>query len=95
MCHHPSWNHPSWNHPGRNPCCVCADCDAVSDAAAAAAQVLMSCCLRWPGCVCVCLCAYVQLGRCCQAVLPLEPSTNPGSENFRGRQTHAWHDSKK
>ena len=59
MCHHPSWNHPSWNHPGRNPCCVCADCDAVSDAAAAAAaaaQVLMSCCLRWPGCVCVCVC---------------------------------------
>ena len=55
MCHHPSWNHPSWNHPGRNPCCVCADCDAVSDAAAAA-QVLMSCCLRWPGCVCVCVC---------------------------------------
>ena len=88
MCHH-----PSWNHPGRNPGCVCADCDAVSDAAAAAAQVLMSCCLRWPGCVC--LCAYVQLGRCCQAVVSLEPSTNPGSENFRERQTHAWHDSKK
>ena len=88
MCHHPSWNHPSWNHPGRNPCCVCADCDAVSDAAAAA-------CAGPVVCVCVCLCAYVQLGRRCQAVLSLEPSTNPGSENFRERQTHAWHDSKK
>ena len=66
MCHHPSWNHPSWNHPGRNPCCVCADCDAVSDAAAAAAaQVLMSCCLRWPGCVSVCVCpTWTMLSGC-------------------------------